>query len=318
MRKIFLLALALLLLTLGISWFAVRITAQPAPESAAPSRDADTTLTVLQGGETRAVSMTEWLPGVVAAEMPASFEPEALRAQAVAARTYILDRAAHHAQSHPDADLCTDPTCCCAWASEAALREKWGGEADENLARTRAAVSETDGQYLVYDGEPIRAVFHSSSAGTTESSEALWGALPYLVSVSSPETAADVPNYVSAVDVSADDFRAAILAAHPSCALDGDAAQWLGEAAYDESGRVSTQAVGGETLTGAEMRRLLSLRSTAYTVQYADGVFHFTVTGYGHGVGMSQYGANVMAKAGSGYADILSHYYPGTELVTAP
>ena len=290
-----------------------------APETAAVHHDRDVTLTIQDGDTTEQMTLERYLTGVVRGEMPASFEMEALRAQAAAERSYVYYQlAAGRKDAHPDADFCTDHTCCSAYLSETAAREKWGGDFAPWNTRVEQAVSDTDGQVVLYNGRPILAVFHSSSAGTTESSEALWGALPYLVSVSSPETAADVPNYVSAVDVSADDFRAAILAAHPSCALDGDAAQWLGEAAYDESGRVSTQAVGGETLTGAEMRRLLSLRSTAYTVQYADGVFHFTVTGYGHGVGMSQYGANVMAKAGSGYADILSHYYPGTELVTAP
>lgn len=320
-RRIFLLALALVILSLCIPWVVVQLRPEaepPAEASTAFLPDDQTTLTVLRDGETVTVTMAEWLPGVLAAEMPASFEPEALRAQAVAARSYIADRAAHRTDKHPDADICSDYACCCAWSPEETLRENWGDDADKNMARIRAAVADTDGQYLVYDGAPIRAVFHSSSAGATEASAALWGGtLPYLVSVSSPETADDVPNYVSTVDVTTDDFRTTLLEAYPDCVLPEDAADWLGSAVQDDSGRVATQEIGSLTLTGAQVRSLFSLRSAAFTTAYADGVFRFTTTGYGHGVGMSQYGANVMAKSGSGYADILAHYYPGTTLVQA-
>ena len=157
-------------------------------------------------------------------------------------------------------------------------------------------------------------MFHSSSAGQTESSAALWGERAYLVSVPSPETAADVPNYVVEADISPESLQSAVLEAHPDCVFPEDPAQWLTAAEHDESGRVKSIGVGSVVLTGAEVRALLGLRSTAFTVQFADGVFRFTTTGSGHGVGMSQYGANVMAKQGSTYAEILAHYYPGTEL----
>lgn len=320
-RRIFLLALALVILSLCIPWAVVQLHSEagpPAETSTSFLPDDQTTLTVLRDGETDTVTMAEWLPGVLAAEMPAAFAPEALRAQAVAARSYIADRAAHRTDKHPEADICTDYACCCAWSPEEKLRENWGDDADRNMARIRDAVAATDGQYLIYDGAPIRAVFHSSSAGATEASAAVWGStLPYLASVSSPETADDVPNYVSTVDVSADDFRATLLAAYPDCTLPEDAAGWLGTQVLDDSGRVATQEIGSLTLTGAQVRSLFSLRSAAFTAEYADGVFHFTTTGYGHGVGMSQYGANVMAKSGSSYPDILAHYYPGTTLVQA-
>lgn len=321
MRRIFLLSLALVILSLCIPWLFVQLQPEeppPAEASAAFHPDAQTTLTVLRDGEITTATMEEWLPGVLAAEMPASFAPDALRAQAVAARSYIADRAAHRTDKHPDADVCNDPACCCAWLPEETLRENWGSDADKNMARIRNAVTDTDGQYLTYEGAPIRAVFHSSSAGSTENSSALWGgALPYLVSVSSPETADDVPNYVSTVEVSVDDFRATVLESYPDCTLSENAANWLGETVHDDSGRVSTQEIGSLTLTGAQVRSLFSLRSAAFTAEFADNVFRFTVTGYGHGVGMSQYGANVMAKSGSSYADILAHYYSGTTLVKA-
>ena len=312
MRRIFFLSLSMLICTAGICLAAARL--WPAETSRSPAPDAETTLTVRIDGALTETTMADYLPGVVAAEMPASFEPEALRAQAVAARTYILDHAAHRVDRHKDADVCSDPGCCCAWVSDEAMRENWGRDYRKNLRKIRAAVAETDGETIVFGGEPIRAVFHSASAGRTEDSAALWGALPYLVSVDSPETAEDVPGFVTEVCVSADEMRAALDAESPGLALPEDPGTWLGEVKTDASGRVESLTLGGVTLSGAEARSLFSLRSTAFTVNWNGEAFVFTVSGSGHGVGMSQYGANVMAKNGSGYREILAHYYPGTEL----
>ena len=163
---------------------------QPIPSvtaSAAVAPDSETAITALSGGALVETTMADWLPGVVAAEMPASFAPEALRAQAVAARTYILQRMRGGAANHPEAGVCDQYTCCCARKDDAALREQWGADYARNMARIRQAVTDTDGQYLTYGGQLIRAVFHASSAGATENSAALWsGDAPYLVSVSSP------------------------------------------------------------------------------------------------------------------------------------
>lgn len=310
MRRIFLLAIATLLSAAGICIAAVHL----APPAAAGG-DASVSLPVLHGGEITEMTMEALLPGVVAAEMPAAFEPEALMAQAVAARTYILDRNAHRVSAHPGAAVCDDPGCCCAWISDAQMRENWGGDYRRNRRKIENAVRATDGETLQYGGAPIRAVFHASSAGKTERSAALWGALPYLVSVDSPETAADVPDYETTVTCSPDEVRAALAAQFPGLALPEDPAAWLGETVRDNSGRVETITIGGQTLTGSEARELFSLRSAAFDAVFADGAFVFHVTGSGHGVGMSQYGANVMAKSGSTYEEILAHYYPGTELV---
>ena len=222
------------------------------------------------------------------------------------------------AANHPEAGVCDQYTCCCARKDDAALREQWGADYARNMARIRQAVTDTDGQYLTYGGQLIRAVFHASSAGATESSTALWsGDAPYLVSVSSPETAQDVPNYVSTAEIAADAVRTAVLDSYPDCVLGDDPGTWFGTPVLDDSGRVAHIPVGSETLTGAQVRALFSLRSAAFSVAYGGGTFTFTVTGSGHGVGMSQYGANVMALRGSGYADILAHYYPGTTLIRA-
>ena len=279
------------------------------PEVPPPSRS----IRLLAGDELLELPLEDYLVGVVAAEMPASFPEEALKAQAVAARSYALRQLG--SGKHPEADLCADPGCCQAWHSEASLLESWGGDAAEQLARIRAAVEATAGEILSYEGEPVLAVFHSSSPGRTEDSSRIWNALPYLVSVSSPETARDVPGFMSELRCAPLDFRDVILSAYPQADFSGPEEDWIGPFERDPGGRVSYQELGGVAIPGKELRRLFSLRSAAFSLSYEDGVFLFTVTGFGHGVGMSQYGAMVMAREGADYRQILSHYYPGTELI---
>ena len=186
------------------------------------------------------------------------------------------------------------------------------------MARIRQAVTDTDGQYLTYGGQLIRAVFHASSAGATESSAALWsGDAPYLVSVSSPETAQDVPNYVSTAEIAADAVRAAVLDNYPTVCSATIRAHGSARRCSMTAAAWRASPSAPKRSHGAQARALFSLRSAAFSVAYSGGMFTFTVTGSGHGVGMSQYGANVMAIRGSGYADILAHYYPGTTLIRA-
>lgn len=270
---------------------------------------------VLVDGETVTMTMAEYLTGALSAEMPASFHPEALKAQSVALRTYLLHKM-QVAPTHEDADICTDHTCCAAWCSEEVSRERWGDDYDLYSAKMAAAVRETDGLYLSYDSEPILAVFHSSSAGATEVCASVWGGdYPYLVSVESPETASDVPNYVSEVTMTAEEFTETVRSRFPEAEFSGAAAEWLEDVSLTESGRLASIKLGGVTVTGTQLRSLFGLRSTAVSI-YTDGdSVTLTTTGYGHGVGMSQYGANVMAKNGSTYRDILENYYPGTEMV---
>ena len=274
---------------------------------------AESVLLQLPHGGVCEMDMQEYLVGVVAAEMPASFEPQALRAQAVAARTYALYCTSAH--KHGTAGVCTDPGCCQAYADDAQLRVNWGAAYETNLSRIRKAVEATDGEYLSYGGAPVFAAFHSSSAGATEDCGAVWNARPYLISVSSPETAEQVPNYQSTVRIWRLDFRDTLLAAHPECDFSGSEEGWVGETERDASGRVSAVTIGGVRIPGTELRRLFALRSTAFTLSVSGGLFTFSVTGFGHGVGMSQYGANTLAASGWDYRAILAHYYPGTVLV---
>ena len=285
---------------------------EPPETTAAPSSPVET-VRLLVGEEVRELPLEDYLVGVLAGEMPASFELEALKAQAVAARTYTLSCAKSH--KHGEADICSNPSHCQAWLDEAAMRKNWG----ENYAKNRAvlsyAVAETAGCWLSYGGEPIFAAFHSSSAGATEDCGAIWNPRPYLVSVLSPESAETVPNYVTQLRFAVLDFRDMLLSLRPEADFSNSPETWLGNIEHDNSGRVSSAVLGGASFSGVELRKLFSLRSTAFTLVYEDGQFCFTVTGSGHGVGMSQYGANVMAQQGADWREIVGHYYPGAVLV---
>ncbi len=260
--------------------------------------------------------MGDYLWGVVAAEMPAAFEPEALRAQAVCARTYSLWKLRAKSHQEEGADICADSTCCQAYLSQEDAAQRWGGDADAYTAKIAAAVADTDGQVLTYEGGPIQAVFFSSASGATEDAAAVWGkSLPYLVSVDSPE-GDEVPNYRSTVTLTAEQVKKAAGEAGLGADLSGEPSTWFANLTRTASGRVASLELGGAELSGGAARSLFALRSACFDVSEQDGVFTFSVTGYGHGVGMSQYGANAMAKAGSGWRDILAHYYTGAELQT--
>ena len=268
---------------------------------------------LLPDGTVTSMDMQDYLTGVVSAEMPPGFHAEALKAQAVAARTYALYCASF--SKHGEAQVCTDYRCCQAWQSDEQLRTKWGEDYDADHEKIRSAVDLTYGEYLSAGGQPVFAAFHSSSASVTENSADVWSAVPYLVSVPSPETADDVPNYISTLRCSPIDFRDTVLSAHPEADFSGPEDQWIGELRRDGSGRVASVVLGGVEVGGIELRSLFSLRSTAFELTYDSSAFTFTVTGFGHGVGMSQYGADKMARQGADYVQILTHYYPGTILV---
>ncbi len=244
--------------------------------------------------------LEEYVARVVSGEMPATFQPAALEAQAVAARTYALQRKESGVHA-PQGDVCADYTCCQAYAEVAE-------------PACAAAAEETAGQVLRYGGELIQAVFHSSSLGQTATAQEVWGGdLPYLVSVSTPETSADWPSMESQVAVPAEDFVAQFTRSYPSAQFGENPAEWI-TLTPSATGHVSTATVGGVTVSGRDLRTLFGLRSTAFEVAAADGQVVFTVHGYGHGVGMSQVGANKLAGEGKTCEEILAHYYPGTTL----
>ena len=264
----------------------------------------------LGDGEVLTLPLDKYLWRVVAAEMPASFEPEALKAQAVAARTYTLYKMQTGGNHGDTADICTDSTCCQAYISEENARNNWGENADAYEEKR-----ETDGETILYGGVPILAVFHSCSAGQTRSSGQVWVSdLPYLQAVSSPEPADSIPNYYSRVEFTAEEFREKVLTSYPEADLSGDISGWLQNAVTDTAGSVESVDVGGVSMKGSTLRSVLGLRSACFEWEAADGKLVFFVTGYGHGVGMSQYGANALAKEGKSYDEILKWYYTGIDV----
>ena len=288
----------------------------PAPTVPPGQWDGAQTLDVLlDDGTVAEMTMADYLWRVVAAEMPAAFEPEALKAQAVCARTYTLWKMEGGKHQEAGADICGDSSCCQAYIDPAGAADKWGAQTEEYTAKIAQAVAETDGQVLTYEEELIQAVFFSSSTHSTEDAAAVWGSsLPYLVSVESPE-GEEVPNYRSTVTLTSAQMQE--LAKTAGATLSNDPAQWLTGISYTASGRVAQLTFGSITLSGGAARTLFGLRSTCFTVEEQNGTFTFSVTGYGHGVGMSQYGANAMAKEGATWQDIVSHYYTGVSIDAA-
>ena len=287
----------------------------PEGQTTRAARDRGHIVKLLQpDGTVEELTMVDYLFGVVAAEMPAAFEEEALKAQACAARTYTVVRQASAHAAHPQADVCTDSGCCQAYVERQAAETRWGISAGTYSAKISQAVADTDGLGILYQGAPIQAVFFSSAPGQTADAVAVWGSqVDYLTGVDSPE-GEEVPNYHTQVDKTAQEVRQAVLDAYPGADLSGDPSGWFGQADRDAGGTVRSIPLGGVTLTGGQVRSLFALRSAAFTVAWDGSKFTFSVTGYGHGVGMSQYGANAMAKEGSSFRDILTWYYTGAQV----
>ncbi len=266
-------------------------------------------ITVWVDGNYKKMPMEEYLVGVVAAEMPASYEMEALKAQAVAARTYTQYKRDHGGCSaHPGADICGDSNHCQAYMTPQEMADEWGSDAAKYTQKIVDAVNETRGQMIYYDGEEIQVFFCASAGGRTENSENVYGkALPYLVSVSS-EGEETSSHYYGEVTVSRETFIKKMKAFSPGIKF--DSSQIIGKITRFESGRVESIEIGNETFTGREVREIFGLNSANFTVK-ADDSITFSTIGFGHGVGMSQTGANAMAKKGADYIEILTHYFTG-------
>lgn len=271
----------------------------------------------LQTGQAvQTMALEDYLIGVVLSEMPISFEQEALKAQAVAARTFALRQL--ESGKHSDFDLCGQSSCCQAWAGEAALAKKLGDSWRMYWDKAANAVDSTAGQVLTYDDELIEAVYFSCSGGSTEDAVAVWGGeVPYLQSVESPGEE-QAGKFRSQNVFSREAFCAAILQEQPLADFSGSVESWLGPVEYTQGGGVEKMTIGGCEFTGTELRRIFGLNSTNFTLKADEGQLTFSVLGYGHRVGMSQYGANAMAANGNSYKQILTHYYKGVKIEKWP
>ena len=273
----------------------------------AQAPEAGMELAVLIDGQVTQMELEEYIAGVVLAEMPAEFETEALKAQAVVARTYALRRM-ETGNKHDNCDVCGDPNCCQGYKPVEEYLKR--GETQENVDKIRGAVSATAGQVLVYDGELIEATYFSCSGGQTEDALTVWGTdIPYLRSTESPGEE-DAAHYTDTVFMTREEFITCV-----DTPLSGPASTWLGPVTYTTGGGVNTIQIGGRTYKGTEVRAMLGLRSTDFTMTAKGDGIEVVTRGFGHRVGMSQYGADAMAVTGSGYREILAHYYQGTDLI---
>ena len=251
--------------------------------------------------------LNEYLTGVVLAEMPVSFQEEALKAQSVVARTFTI-RASQNESKHEEADVCVHSDCCQAYIRPEHYLAQGGNS--ESVNRIYQIVKSTDSEVLTYEGELIEATYFSCSGGYTEDAVAVWGTdIPYLQSVASPGEE-HATHYTDSVQFTAGEFATLL-----GVELTGTPASWFADTTYTDGGGVATMSIGGASFTGTELRKRLGLRSTAFTVLPQGDCIVINTRGFGHRVGMSQYGADAMARDGSTYRQILNYYYQGTQLV---
>ncbi len=265
-------------------------------------------------GEVEQVNLDGYLCNVVSAEMPANYEIEALKAQAIVARTYTIYKILN--KKHDTADICDDSTCCQAWISKDDRLARWEeSQRESNWQKIVSAVNDTKGKVITYDNKPIDAFFHSNSGGVTEVPVNVWGGTgyPYLQSVEiSGEDA--YTQYSSEVVLTQEQLINKLKEKYSDISIDFSNSDDIKIMEYTESTRVKTVKFGNHEISGVEARSLLGLRSTNFEISIDGDNIKFSVKGYGHGVGMSQTGADSMAKQGSSAEDIIKHFYTGVEI----
>ncbi len=272
-----------------------------------------------ENGQIEEFRIDEYLYGVVSAEMPANYEEEALKAQAVAARTYTIYQILNSKGKHREADICDDSTCCQAWISKEKRMQKWSEEEREkNWNKIVSAVNSTVGKIITYNNEVINAFFHSNSGGKTELASNVWIGgkdFPYLQSV---ETSGEdgYSQYSSEVTISKTDLLEKLKQEYSDIQIKYEEDECIKILDYTQSGRAKTVKFGNTEIAGTKVRSLLELKSTNFSIKLEGENVIFSVKGYGHGVGMSQTGADSMAKTGSNYEEILKHFYTGVEIMT--
>lgn len=275
-----------------------------------------TTINLLhtEDGSVESLNLDDYLLGVVSAEMPASFELEALKAQAVVARTYTIYKI-KNGSKHENASICDSALCCQAWISKENRLARWEeSKRDEYWNKIVEAVETTKGKVILYQNEPINAFFHSNSGGKTENPEYVWGgSLPYLVSVETSGEEA-YSSYNSEVNISKDELVAKMLEKYSDFNIDFGSSDAVQIKEYTEAGRVKTIKIGNKNISGVEARTLFNLKSAKFSVEIIENNIRFSVIGYGHGVGLSQTGSDSLAKQGKNYIEIIKHYYKDVEI----
>ena len=247
--------------------------------------------------------LEEYIIGVVGAEMPASFNDEALKAQAVASRTYAIYKMNH---SNKDYDVVTDISNQ-AYQTKDELKAKWQNEFDYYYNKVKKAVMDTKDEVMEYNGEVIIAYYFAMSNGKTEDSSLVFNEQkPYLKSTDSNWENSNLKNFSVTKKISLEEFKNILNIKDPII---------INNIIRSNTNRVLRITINNQEYYGTDIRKKLDLRSTDFNINIKDNMVYITTNGYGHGVGMSQYGANEMAKKGYGYEDILKHYYSNIEIV---
>lgn len=261
------------------------------------------------------IKLDEYLYGVVASEMPASYEKEALKAQAVVARTYTIYKI-KNGKKHENADICDDHKCCQAWISKEDRLNKWNeNERESNWNKIVEAVNETKGKIITYNNELINAFFHANSGGITEIPLNVWGGsgYPYLQAVATSGEE-NYSQYNSEVVITKEEFENKIREKYNTFQIDWNNEKSIEVLEYTDGKRIKTIKIGNQNLSGVEVRTILGLKSANFEVTIEGENIKFNVKGYGHGVGMSQTGADSLAKQGKNHEDIIKHFYNGIEI----
>ncbi len=280
------------------------------PQSNAESiRSDDSTVAVLLSSSGKVVEMgaKDYIIGAVAAEMPASYSTEALKAQAVACYTYYkwLKENADNAENALPYDITDNSASHQGYLTDEQMKEKWGNKYESYRKKIEDAVLSVLGECIMYENEPVFAAFHAISPGKTHSAEEVWGqSLPYLKSVQAIGDTLS-PDFDSAAEYESEELA-------DTLSLKDTDDNLIKSIDTTDSGYVTKITIGEKSYSGIELSSLLKLRSPAFSAEYKDGKYIFSVKGYGHGVGMSQYSADYMARQGSSYKEILSHFYEGT------
>lgn len=289
-------------------------------EAAKPSKKEEQTISVyLHRKDTvKELPMSDYVKGVVCAEISPLFHPEAIKAQAVIAQTYTLRirqlEKASPTETLKGADISSNPDTHQAYYTPQEIKKRYGKQYDTYWKTISDCVDEVLNQVLTYEEKPIIAAFHAISSGSTESSENVWGqSLPYLIPITS-QGDTESPHYTGEKSFTAAEAEALLKKAFPEIQTDGKKEDWFQIKTNTPSGYVDEISVLNINTTGQKIRSIFGLKSADFTVSYQDGKFTFSTKGYGHGVGLSQYGADWFARQGKSYQEILAHYYPGTVL----
>ena len=270
-------------------------------------------------GEVLTLSVKEYIRGTVAAEMPVSFHAEALKAQAVAAHTYALRQISEQLKN-PDEELkgayiSNDPAKFQAYISVEEMKNNWQSNFESNYKKLCDAVDSVIDEVITYNDKPIAAAFHAVSCGQTEDSANVWGkSLDYLKPVESEGDKLS-SSLTSTAVFKENEIETILLQSFPDFKPEEEKTKWFSILEKSPSGYVTKVKVCNLELSGSELRNVLKLKSSNFSVEYNDGSFTFTTLGYGHGVGMSQYGADFLARQGKDYKEILHHYYTNVEIV---